>query len=1022
MGATASGALAGCAGCESDFLEASQQAPTLPLMGPAMKHAADEEVVVRPGGMSKLVFIEMGASTASGASTNDGASSASDAGRPRTTTMSMFMTRGPAVLTAPPISPICSKLGKFRAFLHNAGVDTSSWGRDGKKTVEHLFWETYEQRGCILAIDKDGSLKRVTQLVKVKLLAEIYGVDHVLFSRMQFMQDGHIVERKQLPLTKLGWTIGEEATVLEMSDMFCDEECPMTESWKSGCKRTLEDRLGLTPSWQSKNLIEDLEGYKYSVEADRGSDGFPGLSTTYCIYEVSFRVRDPECPSALTIGLPQGQEFATAEGDCNSNKKQDDGGLAIGTQLNIWTWMREESVKGLLSSENALNSSRLEAFRSEARHSAGTKPHASEESNVGPLPSMMVPGGSMEIGAMRTNSTTITGATVVTSMLGDEAAGRPDAFLVRRVPLPQGMSSGRRNRPKLSLLSKGSEPLSPKTGPPNGELRAAMKDKKTDWTLAKSIAKNILNPSYSLQQYYDDLKAFPELDLYLLEDLTGAGTAAGATPKTTGSGRSSGAEYQRTVGAFFAIYWLCRIDIDGMDGFCNGVDEKWRPFLIRDAHDFRVMFPDKRRAFKAGALWHMFRQLLLDAGVLEERMQRGGVLMSRTEKKTTVVNESRLVALLALTAIHDIMKMSLLLPQVQEQHAPYRGFSAGDTIGDHDQALAYVMEYYPELLPSFRDLNAEEKRVLMFTQCNLCFNHGWFVQAEAPPGAIFTKFRETLIRDHKLEINQRDVALYFVHWVTDLAGAEPTPLAGCEKFATKFPLPVLNSFLRSFETVSHIVSETETQVVEEYLKLRWREAVPPAGPPPTGPCAVAKMRLLCMAQSNAGAILEGFDSIPDEDRETLSVEMSRTGCVGQSFSAELSPSEAGQEGPAFLIYYGPAFLQGLGTDVPGARLGVLAEIFRAAREMWPACIAKVSTNVTIRIDMLKALSVPSILEFAQKGDLWVLMKHNDLEAFVERSSKKKLNRMISGGQAFQVLDFSMVYRYSDDSTKFGTGP
>ena len=41
----------------------------------------------------------------------------------------------------------------------------------------------------------------------------------------------------------------------------------------------------------------------------------------------------------------------------------------------------------------------------------------------------------------------------------------------------------------------------------------------------------------------------------------------------------------------------------------------------------------------------------------------------------------------------------------------------------------------------------------------------------------------------------------FANWLTDLAGAEPTPLGGCEKFVVKFPLPVLNSFLRSFSYV-----------------------------------------------------------------------------------------------------------------------------------------------------------------------------------------------------------------------------
>merc|ERR550525_464156 len=141
------------------------------------------------------------------------------------------------------------------------------------------------------------------------------------------------------------------------------------------------------------------------------------------------------------------------------------------------------------------------------------------------------------------------------------------------------------------------------------------------------------------------------------------------------------------------------------------------------------------------------------------------------------------------------------------------------------------MEHYPEALPSFRELDEEDKRSVKFTQCNLSFNHGWLVQGEAPPGAVFTKFRETLIRDHKSQIGQRDVALYFVHWITDLAGAEPTPLAGCEKFVTKFPMAVLNSILRSFEFVEKIANSSETSVVEEYLLSRWSASMPYLGPP-----------------------------------------------------------------------------------------------------------------------------------------------------------------------------------------------
>ena len=49
------------------------------------------------------------------------------------------------------------------------------------------------------------------------------------------------------------------------------------------------------------------------------------------------------------------------------------------------------------------------------------------------------------------------------------------------------------------------------------------------------------------------------------------------------------------------------------------------------------------------------------------------------------------------------------------------------------------------------------------------------MQAEAPPGALLTKFKQLLEGGG---MSAADVAFYFVHWLTDLAGAEGTPLAG----------------------------------------------------------------------------------------------------------------------------------------------------------------------------------------------------------------------------------------------------
>merc|ERR1740123_1399285 len=61
----------------------------------------------------------------------------------------------------------------------------------------------------------------------------------------------------------------------------------------------------------------------------------------YCIHQISFNIVDAESTGVQCIGLPQGQEFATAEGEFNFTGQLEESGLPIGTQLNIWTWHRE---------------------------------------------------------------------------------------------------------------------------------------------------------------------------------------------------------------------------------------------------------------------------------------------------------------------------------------------------------------------------------------------------------------------------------------------------------------------------------------------------------------------------------------------------------------------------------------------------------------------------------------------------------------------------------------------------------
>mmetsp|Transcript_10406 Transcript_10406/g.32905 ORF Transcript_10406/g.32905 Transcript_10406/m.32905 type:complete len:862 (+) Transcript_10406:290-2875(+) len=835
------------------------------------------------------------------------------------------------------------KLAGFREALHCQGIDTGSWGVGGTKSLEHLFWEAYHQRGCILTgVNELGKLKRVTRLLKLTLISEIYGVDHVLFSRLQFMHDGQNIQRKQIIVRKLKW-VKDLPDNPSCQDSFSAERCEHTEDFRAACVKALQERLGLSEKWQQQHLQEEQSAYTYTVEDNGSSNGYPGLKTMYCIHSLQLRVLDPE--RVRRLGLPRGEEFATSESDFTFHARHNEDGLPIGSQLNIWMW--ERATRPPAKQGGSLQNPKKQVKLPAPEPTAPTPkaPSANQQAEV----------------ALR---------------------------LQKRVPLPAVAvsQSWLRLQRNMGITSEH---------PPNGKLWAAMGGRKTDWSVIKRMARSITDPKYNLESFHQDLTAFPELNLYLLEEVHNPVLKCSVSLETS-SGRTQGDEYQRTVGAFFAIYWLMRLEVDGKDGFTFGVDSNWVP-IKPSAEDKRQYLADTRVNFQKNGKWDYFKRLLSDAGLIE-----------RTKWGAWRVVEKRLVSLLALTAIHDIMKMDMLLPEVQPTHAPYHGYSSLDMLSDHDLALAYIMDQFPEILPSFWGLDPVERQSVRNTQCNLCFNHGWFVQAEAPPGAIFTKFRQCLIRNDMSR--SRDIALYFVHWLTDLAGAEPTPLGGCEKFVLKFPLPVLNSFLRSFEFVEKIVDHTETEVMEEYLKVRWAEHTPSAGELPSGPAAITKMRLLCMAQMNAHPVLKALGELTPDDLSALTNEMSRTGCTGQSYSQELIPKQVYDRplGPAFLIYYGPAFLQNLGNDSAVRRLSVLAEIYRCSRQLWPAVVTKVASNVIVRIDTIKSLSTDEILQAIEEGDLWLLVKRNESEAFIDRSSKKKLNTFIAIGQSIQILDFTYI--------------
>jgi len=317
------------------------------------------------------------------------------------------------------------------------------------------------------------------------------------------------------------------------------------------------------------------------------------------------------------------------------------------------------------------------------------------------------------------------------------------------------------------------------------------------------------------------------------------------------------------------------------------------------------------------------------------------------------------------------------LPTVDTRHKKYGDYKTGEKISDHDLALGYILEHYPAALPSFSGLKKIQQDPIRFTQGKMEYNMGWLVQAEAPPGPLFRKFRSVICSGGA---SSKDVAFYFSHWLTDLAGAEPFPQEGCEKFVLKFPSKVLTAFLNSFPFVEQLESKTETQVFEEYLNWRWVTHDPARSAVPQGVGSIALMRLGVMTQVESEKVLGAYHDLCDDDRMVLNTELARTGMRDQRYHKDVVSG-----GPTFLVYYGPALLnKNSSTDALGA-LVVLAEVLKKARELWPVEEHMQDKAVTLRIDALKELQVEQIRNI-ESNFFWALQQTSNVDGFVTKMS------------------------------------
>ena len=132
-------------------------------------------------------------------------------------------------------------------------------------------------------------------------------------------------------------------------------------------------------------------------------------------------------------------------------------------------------------------------------------------------------------------------------------------------------------------------------------------------------------------------------------------------------------------------------------------------------------------------------------------------------------------------------------------------------------------------------------------------------------------------------------------------------------------------------------------------------------------------------------LIRHFDALRADLRGVLEREMRLTGCVGQAYARGDGSSDPDvRGGPAILVYYAPAFLRSALSERPRGALAILAEVYRAARSLYPLSEASAATHVTVRVDQLKELSVAKITSLFATGECWVLLRQSDRDAVVER--------------------------------------
>jgi len=164
---------------------------------------------------------------------------------------------------------------------------------------------------------KPTKLRRVVELLRIRLLANIQNRNRILTASEQMMTDGGFRQRKFNELVV--------------------QKVRQGEDWRTAAERAFSSKLGIDEDIQAECFVIDENRTEY-MEEIKETEHYGGLETLFKIRTVTMHVEDPKHPDLSWIGLPAGNDFVMKEGQLGARR---------GGRLHVWTWLPCDDEAGV---------------------------------------------------------------------------------------------------------------------------------------------------------------------------------------------------------------------------------------------------------------------------------------------------------------------------------------------------------------------------------------------------------------------------------------------------------------------------------------------------------------------------------------------------------------------------------------------------------------------------------------------------------------------------------------------------